>query len=115
MQKILFAPILLALILNGCISFKGKPRVNVDVQRDIQLKLENPVPVELDNPEWRIVTPENANEKFSELEKKMIDKSMFCLTDSGYESIAKNMEQIQTHILELHNALDAYKEFYESK
>ncbi len=109
-----------SILLSGCASFdlfggpKVKPIEIKTVQQDkVQLKLQEPQPLEPKKIEWFVITPENAQEVFAELEKKKYDVVLFGLTDDGYENLSMNMAELRAYILKQRAIIKAYKEYYE--
>ena len=106
--------------LTGCASFDffGGPKVKpIEVknvaQDKVQLNLKEPSPLEPRKVEWFVITPDNAEEIFAELEKKKYDVVLFGLTDDGYENLSLNMAEIRAYILKQRSIINAYKEYYE--
>lgn len=64
------------------------------------------------NVEWHIITPENAQKKFAELEKAGKNLALFAVTDDGYEALALNLKDLQKIILQYQAVVAAYKEYY---
>ena len=69
--------------------------------------------LDLDEVTWIIITPENIDQIFKELEKKNLDIVLFALTDNGYENISVNMAKIKKTILQQKVVIAAYKRYYE--
>lgn len=118
--KIWLTILLSSFALTGCASFdffggpKVKPiEVKAVAQDKVQLNLKEPSPLEPRKVEWFIITPENANEVFTELEKKKYDVVLFGLTDDGYENLSLNMAEIRAYILKQRAVIKSYKDYYE--
>ena len=118
--KIWLAILLSSFVLTGCASFdffggpKVKPiEVKTVAQDKVPLSLKEPSPLEPRKVEWFIITPENANEVFAELEKKKYDVVLFGLTDDGYENLSLNMAEIRAYILKQRAVIKSYKDYYE--
>jgi hypothetical protein len=118
--KIWLTILLSSFVLTGCASFdffggpKVKPiEVKTVAQDKVPLNLKEPSPLEPRKVEWFIITPENANEVFAELEKKKYDVVLFGLTDDGYENLSLNMAEIRTYILKQRAVIKSYKDYYE--
>lgn len=78
------------------------------------LNLPDPDPFQGREVEWVVITSENAQEIWAELEKNNTDMVLFGLTDEGYESLALNMAEIRNIINEYRIILVKYKEYYET-
>lgn len=109
-----------SIALTGCASFDlfGGPSVKpIEVktvaQDKVRLNLPEPSPLEPRKVEWFIITPENAEQVFAELEKKKYDVVLFGLTDDGYENLSLNMAELRAYILKQRALVKAYKEYYE--
>jgi hypothetical protein len=108
-----------ALLLSGC-SFLpsfGEPvqkieTVKVEVEKP-RLDLPNPQPVKLQDVKWVIVTRENAEEVFAELEKSGQPVALFALTAGGYEALALNIADIKTYLATQKEILVQYRNYYE--
>lgn len=118
--KIWLTVLLSSFVLSGCASFDlfGGPTVKpIEVktvaQDKVRLNAQEPSPIEARKVEWFVITPENAEEVFAELEKKKYDVVLFGLTDDGYENLALNMAEIRAYILKQRAVIKAYKEYYE--
>ena len=67
----------------------------------------------LKDPNWIVVTPNNADEVFTYLEEEGYDPVIFGLTDQGYEELSIDFLKIRQHINTQRNILLRYKEYYE--
>lgn len=118
--KIWLTVVLSSTLLSGCASFdffggpKVKPIEIKTVQQDkVQLNAQEPLPLEPRKVEWFIITPDNAESVFAELERKKYDVVLFGLTDDGYENLSLNMAEIRAYILKQRGVIKAYKDYYE--
>lgn len=118
--KIWLALLLSSLLLSGCSTFSlfGAQSVQpVDVKttqtEKVRLSIGEPAPIELKKVQWFVITPENAEEVFSSLEKKKYNLVLFGLTDDGYENLSSNMAEIRAYILKQRSTVKAYKDYYE--
>lgn len=118
--KIWLTLVLSSIALSGCASFdffggpKVKPLEIKTVQQEkVQLNAQEPAPLEPRKIQWFIITPENADEVFAELEKKKYDVVLFGLTDDGYENLSLNMSELRAYILKQRSVIKAYKDYYE--
>jgi len=79
------------------------------------LKLEDPTPIKMLKVEWVIVTRENFEEVFADLEKKGIDPVIIGLTDEGYQTLSVNTAQTRKYIILQKEVTKKYREYYEAK
>ncbi len=115
-------PILLLPLLSGCASFGlfgGKRVQPVEIQtvavERTPLNLRDPAPLEPRVPQWIIVTPENVDKVWEELQKKNSNLVLFAITDRGYEELAVTMVEIRNFINMQRQIIIKYKEYYEPK
>ena len=97
--------------LSGCASTQPIKVLSVPVE---EVKLNPPTvrKLELQNIKWYIVTPENAEEVFAELENARTDVVLFALTDDGYKGLSLNLGQIRELIAQQQAIISAYREYY---
>jgi len=63
--------------------------------------------------EWFIITPENAEEVFAEIEKGNNAVVLLGLTANGYERISLNLADVRGYIQQQQSIIAAYKKYYE--
>ena len=119
MKKMIILLPLLALFLVGCAGNKVKPESKVVIQKVIEKKLPlniaNPEPLNLDHIEWVIVTRENIDEVWAQIEGDNEGVALFALRHGDYERLAMNIVEIRKLIGEYVIILKQYKEYYEEK
>ena len=78
-------------------------------------KLELPAADELSlrNIDWIVITPENAEEIFTEAEERGRPSVFFALTDKGYENLGLNISDIRGFIQQQQSIIGAYENYYE--
>ena len=83
-----------AVLLSGCALFstpvKQIETVKVEVSKPA-LNLPNPEPLKLREQKFIVVTQENADKIFEELEAKGQPVALFALTADGYEALSMNI------------------------
>jgi hypothetical protein len=79
----------------------------------IPLNLRDPSPIQPRTPRWIIITPENADKVWAELESKKSNLVLFALTDKGYEELSVTMVEIRNFINMQRQIIIKYKEYYE--
>ena len=77
------------------------------------LNLKEPNYVKMRDVKWFIITPENADEVFKELQNKKYDVVLYGLTDDGYKSLSINMAELRKYIIEQKEIIKSYKKYYE--
>jgi hypothetical protein len=118
MKKLLALSLIIPL-LTGCASFSfGKPKVQpVEIQTTAvertSLNLPHPTPLSPRNPQWIIITPENAEQVWKDLESKNSNLVLFAITDRGYEELSVTMAEIRNFINSQRHIIIKYKEYYE--
>ena len=119
MKKVIILLPLLALFLVGCAGNKVKPEPKVVIVKEIEKKLPlniaNPEPLNLDHVEWVIVTRENIDEVWAQIEGDNEGVALFALRHGDYERLALNIADIRKLIGEYVIILKQYKEYYEEK
>ncbi len=106
-------------LLSGCASFSlfGKRVQPVEIQTTAvertPLNLRDPSPLEPRVPKWIIITPENAEKIWADLEAKKLNLVLIALTDKGYEELAVTMVEIRNFINMQRQIIIKYKEYYE--
>ena len=102
----------LVLSLAACSAIRRIEVTTASIER-VPLALSSVDTLELDEVTWIIITPENIDQIFKDLEKKNFDIVLFALTDGGYENISVNMAKIKKMVLQQKAIIAAYKRYYE--
>lgn len=71
--------------------------------------------VNLRNVEWVVITPENVDERFAELEKRGLPISLFAVTGKGYENISLNLNDIRSQVEQLNAIIVVYERYYNAQ
>lgn len=114
MKHILFSlPILLA----ACSQSPNRPPPqNVVIQsQPIERPPLNLPGIDRLNPrdvEWIVVTPDNVDQVFAELQRQGKSASLFAVDAQGYENIAINTQQTLRTILQQQAVIEGYEEYY---
>jgi DNA-binding PadR family transcriptional regulator len=101
------------LALTGCasmpdvITYKSEP-----VERPA-LVLPDTVELELRNADWEIITEENAETLWKELQESGEPIVIYALTTEGYEALSLNMADVIKLLSQQKAVIEAYKEYYE--
>jgi hypothetical protein len=100
---------LLFLVLSGC----SLLHIQTEPVEKPKLEIKLPDPLALGNINFLVVTRENAESKFVELEKKGMKPVMFSISGTDYKILAVNMQQIQNYIEQLQEIIKQYQLYYE--
>ena len=112
-SSLLVALLMIPLLgITGCATTKTVKVLSEPVN-SVALNPPNIRDLELQGVRWFIVTPENIDEVFKELEDQNKDVVLFGITDDGYKGLALNLAQIRELLLQQKAIIDAYKEYYE--
>ena len=107
---------LLALSLAGCASwFKKEPEVSVSTTpvEKTPLAIELPQPLSVRAPQWRVITPENAEQIFKELKDKNQELVLIALTPDGYQQLSLTFAEIRKLLDSQRQIIIQYKNYYE--
>ena len=112
-SSLLIALLMIPLLgITGCATTKTVKVLSEPVN-SVALNPPNIRDLELQGVKWFIVTPENIDEVFKELEDQNKDVVLFGITDDGYKGLALNLAQIRELLLQQQAIIKAYKEYYE--
>jgi len=119
MKKLIILLPLLALFLVGCAGTKVQPEPKVVIQKEIEKKLPlniaDPLPLDLQEIEWVIVTRDNIEEVWAEIEGDNEGVALFALRHGDYERLALNIADIRAVIGEYVIILKRYRQYYEEE
>ena len=104
----------LVLSLAACSSVRRIEVATAPLER-IPLTLPDIDTLTLDEVNWIVITPENIDQIFRDLETKNFDIVLFALTDNGYENISVNIAKIKKMVLQQKALIAAYKRYYETQ
>lgn len=108
-----------SVVLSGCASldFFGSDVKPLEVQtvavEKTPLALAAPQPLNPKDVKWFVITPENYEQVFADLEAKKYSVVLYGLTDDGYENLSMNMAGLRKYIMEQRAIIKAYKDYYE--
>ena len=118
----LILPTSLALVasLSGCVTLwpwgkKDPEPVNITTKpaEKTPLNLAAPEPLRLRPVKWIVVTPQNAEQVFRQLESQGLDPVLFAISDDGYMSLAESMAEIRNFMNSQRRIIIEYKKYYE--
>lgn len=104
----------LVLSLTACDSTKKIEVISSPIER-VPLNLPPVDRVTLDEIEWILITPDNAEKVWADIEKKKYDIVLFGLTDRGYESLSVNIAKLKQLVTQQKAVIAAYKRYYEDQ
>lgn len=106
--------LILATSLSGC-SWSSLQRIQCDTKpvERVPLNLSQPDNLNLSPARWRIVTPENIDQVWRDIESAGADVVLFALTPDGYEQLALDFAAIRNHMATQRTIIIKYKEYYE--
>mgnify|MGYP003652174986 CR=1 FL=1 len=81
----------------------------------VPLNLPTTDRLQLSDTKWILVTPDNAEKIWSDLEKKKYDIVIFGLTDKGYEDLSVNVAKLKKLVQQQQSVIAAYKRYYEDQ
>ena len=119
MKKLIILLPVMALLLVGCATNKVQPEPKVVIQKVIEKKLPlniiDPEPLELQHIEWVIVTRDNIEEVWAEIEGDNEGVALFALRHGDYERLALNIADIRAQLGEYVVILKRYRKYYEEE
>lgn len=119
--RTLIISLLLVTSLSGCGSLnlfgkKEKPLEVVTKPLDkTPLDLAMPDPIKAHPITWVLITPDNAEEIFKQMESRGQNLILFALTDDGYQQLSVTMTDIRNLINSQRTIILKYKDYYEPK
>ena len=119
MKKLIILLPVMALLLVGCATNKVQPEPKVVIQKVIEKKLPlniaDPEPLELQHIEWVIVTRDNIEEVWTEIQSDNEGVALFALRHGDYERLALNLADIRSQLGEYVVILKRYRKYYEEE
>jgi hypothetical protein len=114
----LITSLLLVTNLSGCASFSffGKEKPIEVVTKSVDktaLDINIPDPIKTKPIKWVIVTPQNAESIFSQMEADGQDVVLFALTADGYQQLAVTIADLRNYISTQRTIIIKYKDYYE--
>jgi hypothetical protein len=102
----------LGISLSACGSSVKKLDILTTPVEKAPLQLPSVTKLNLESIEWILVTENNIEEVFKELEKKKYDPVVFGVSDAGYESISLNLAKIKQLVEQQKAVIIAYQRYY---
>lgn len=107
-------------LLTGCFSlgglFEKEKVINVQTEavEKTHLDIEEPAPLDAKPIGWIIITRENAEEVFAQLEAEGKHVVLFGLTSDDYRDLSLTIADLRTILVTQKEIIVKYKEYYES-
>lgn len=112
--KLLAIAAVLPLSLTGCLTPK-KPLIVVTPIERVPLTLPNVDSINTKEVEWTIITVENYEDVFYNLQKNKVDGAIFGLTDQGYVNLSENIAAIRKLVQQQQAIIIAYEKYYKQQ
>ena len=114
MVRLIVSALVFGLLLNGCAAVAVKELQSYKIEKKREpLDLPMPVPLELIDVEWIVVTKDNVDEVMEKVKAEGGDYALFAVTDEGYKKLATNFADIRNKLYEQQQIILSYKEYYE--
>ena len=115
MVRLIVSALVFGLFLNGCAAVAVKELQSYKIEKKREpLNLPMPVPLELLDVEWIVVTKDNVDEVMEKVKAEGGDYALFAVTDEGYKKLSTNFADIRNKLYEQNQIILSYKEYYES-
>ena len=115
MVRLIVSVLVFGLFLNGCAAVAVKELQSYKIEKKREpLNLPMPVPLELLDVEWIVVTKDNVDEVMEKVKAEGGDYALFAITDEGYKKLSTNFADIRNKLYEQNQIILSYKEYYES-
>jgi len=115
MVRLIVSVLVFGLFLNGCAAVAVKELQSYKIEKKREpLNLPMPIPLELIDVEWIVVTKDNIDEVMEKVKAEGGDYALFAITDEGYKKLSTNFADIRNKLYEQNQIILSYKEYYES-
>ena len=114
MVRLIVSALVFGLFLNGCAAVAVKELQSYKIEKKREpLNLPMPVPLELLDVEWIVVTKDNVDEVMEKVKAAGGDYALLAVTDEGYKKLSTNYADIRNKLYEQNQIILSYKEYYE--
>lgn len=107
--------LILITLLAGCSQIKERLMIKPKIVERPALVLQETRPVTSKPVDFIIITKENVEEVFKDLEESGEDMVFFALTEQGYKALSLNVADMRRFVIQQNAVLKAYKDYYETK
>ena len=115
MVRLIVSVLVFGLFLNGCAAVAVKELQSYKIEKKREpLNLPMPIPLELIDVEWIVVTKDNIDEVMEKVKAEGGDYALFAVTDEGYKKLSTNFADIRNKLYEQNQIILSYREYYES-
>ena len=104
--------IILGISISACGSSVKKLDILTTPVEKAPLQLPSITKLNLESIDWILITENNIEEVFKELEKKKYDPVVFGVSDRGYESLSLNLAKIKQLVKQQKAVIIAYQLYY---
>lgn len=114
--KILLISSLVLVFLSGCSFLSRKPQSTVfeaETVSSVKLNIPNPEPLSVNPSKWIVITSDNAEQVFDQLEKSGSEPVLIGLTDLEFQKLAISLAEIRNFINIQRMIIQQYKLYYE--
>lgn len=101
-----------ALLISGCAPATKQIDISTSPVQKPELVLPQADAVVNRPVEWILITPDNYEKVFADLEKSGQDVVLFGITAKGYENLSLNANDIRTYMQQQNAIIVAYKNYY---
>jgi hypothetical protein len=108
------ALIITIILVSGCSSMPQRIEVSAKPVDKPQLILPDAQKLNLRDVEFILITRENAEEVFAELERSRKDPVLIGLTDDGYETLSLNLSEVMALLQQQKAIIAAYENYYKN-
>jgi len=109
-MRVILGAALVAITLAGCAT-SPKPIVTAPLERP-DIVLPGVDRIKARDVEWIVVTQDNVDSVFADLQKKGANLVLFAVTDKGYEAISLNMADLLKLVSQQKTIIGAYEAYY---
>jgi hypothetical protein len=106
-----------SIALSGCVGLFRKPveplQVVTKPAEKTPLSIENPQPLRLRPVDWIVVTPQNWEGVFRQMQAKDQNLVLFGLTSEGYQALSVTIAELRNLINTQRIIIQQYKDYYE--
>jgi predicted small secreted protein len=115
----LTSALVMSMTLTGCATFSlfgeaVKPLAITTVPAEkTPLALPDPEPISTKPIKWRVITPDNVDAVWEQLEQDNEDAVVFAITADGYQQLAVTIAELRKLIVTQRVIIQKYREYYE--